>query len=419
MKKQLTYLILLVTISVNAYGQLSLKTNIEAASIKLELFEHKTNLSFIDSILKDNKVLALGESSHATSDFFKMKFMIIKYCVTELGYKSIGIEADYAGTKQLNSFLTDGDGKIDDAIYDMGTAAWMTLEMKEIIEWLREYNSNKSAKDKIQIWGFDMQFSIMTVQLLKKFILLYPDEKQIDIDFLDTIQSWKNANQIDKIMLDNFIKQLHELSIRMNDSDRNELLRLTQIIQQTIYYKSKTDYVERLIVRDSCMAVNVKSNLNFYNHKAIIWAHNGHIAKSKNYKNWRPMGNYLNSWLNDSYYPLGLMTESGSLGFYNRITNTNDSIQIPFDSRKKSYDKILACNNYDNFFIDIKSSLNNQVLRQLFSEKHLTRTIDLIYNTKTKNYYVQNNYFKESLYENFNGIIFIRQTSAARPIKFN
>jgi erythromycin esterase len=419
MRQQLTFQIIFLTISINAYGQLPLKSNLEAASIKIELFETKDNLTFLDSILKDNKVLALGESTHGTSDFFKMKFMIIKYCVTELGYKSIGIEADYAGTKQLNSFLTEGNGNIDDAIYDMGIAAWMTIEMKEIIEWLKDFNSNKSAKDKIQIWGFDMQFSNATVEDLKRIVLPYAKNNEFEIHFFDTIQSWKYSNQINKAKLDGFIKNLKELSKIMNVSDRINLLRLTQILEQTMYFKSKTDYVERLIVRDSCMAFNVNTTLDFYKHKSILWAHNGHIAKSKNYKNWRPMGSYLNKEYGDSYYPLGLMTEKGSIGFYNRLTLMNDTIEIPFDSKKKSYDKILANNSYDNFFIDIKSSLKKPTLKQLFSEKHLTRTIDLIYNTKTKNYYVQNNYFKESLYENFNGIIFIRQTRGARPLKFN
>ena len=366
-------------------AQVELSDGFDKVFIKLDPRENATDISFLDSVLNKNQILALGESSHGTSDFFKMKFKIIKYCIINLGYKSIGIEADCAGTRLMNDYIVSGKTSIDEAIYKMGIAAWMTEEMKEIILWLKDYNQNKKVQDKIKFWGFDMQFSNHTIELLKINLAKYPNLDKAAITFLDTLKYLKSPEQFKNPQLSSLIKQLNQISYKMSDIDKQETLQLIQLLSQTILFKSTNEFRDKLRIRDSCLFQNVQTFMNLYSEKAILWAHNGHIAKSKHDDIWKPMGCYLKESIGSAYYSLGLMTGSGSIGFYNRITKNNDSLQIPHDKRKKSYDRFFA--NYSNhgYYVDIASTFNNPNFKDQFTQKKLIRTIDLNYFSKQKN----------------------------------
>jgi erythromycin esterase len=68
-----------------------------------------SELSFLD-LLRDSKVVALGEATHGTREFFQMKHRIFQYLVEYCQHKAFGFEADFGESIYLNNYVTKEDG---------------------------------------------------------------------------------------------------------------------------------------------------------------------------------------------------------------------------------------------------------------------------------------------------------------------
>jgi erythromycin esterase len=55
--------------------------------------EDLSDLSYLKTILKNKKVVLLGESSHGIGEFYSLKSRIVKYLHSELGYEVIFMES--------------------------------------------------------------------------------------------------------------------------------------------------------------------------------------------------------------------------------------------------------------------------------------------------------------------------------------
>jgi erythromycin esterase len=410
MRNHLFILLVLVVLSTNIRAQDEYCDVMKKYSIELSKEDKIEQFGFLDSILRNAKILSLGENTHGSHEFFTSKFQIIKYCITNLNYSTIGIESDYAGTQIANDYIQKGIGTPENAVYNMGISAWMTKEMREILEWLKQTNTSKTDQNKISIYGFDMQFPKPTLSKLKLELLQLNYSSVSD---LDTLLNSKSLMQINKEYLDKLTYEIREFANLQNDTIKNKLLGLVHSMITSINYLSINDEYQRANFRDKFMSENILNSHKIKQGKTIIWAHNEHITQKGNYGNWQTMGEHLKNELGSAYYSIGLLTSNGHLGFYNKITRSADSLNIPVDN-SNSYESIFKACDLPCFFIDLTQSKQNSSIQNLFSKNKSVSTIDLVYDMKKKEYNVKKNIFKNNLLDKFDGIIFIETTTAAK-----
>lgn len=404
-------LILAFVGSVKVFAQDNICTELNKASIQLHQDSTYQQFSFLDSTLKNVNILALGESSHGTHEFFTSKFEVIKYCVLNLNYKVFGVESDYAGTELANEYITTGKGTAQSAVFNMGISAWMTAEMRDILDWLKEYNRNQSDFAKVRLFGFDMQYSAFALNQLKATLTPLGFAS---IAYIDTVSTWKTAKQINNGLLEQLSSDVLRFAAKQNPQVQTKLEGLVRAMEKAVTYLSITDQHQRENFRDQLMYENT---LEFYGknrNKMIIWAHNEHITKASNFKSWNTMGHLLYKDLRDKYYAMGLMTIEGKVGFKNLVTKTGDSVDIPVDT-KKSFESFLAECGSPYFYIDIQRAITiNANLAKYLNQVIQTFTIDLTYNAKKREYVLKKNYFKNRIADKFDGVLFIRTTAASR-----
>lgn len=411
MKHNLLISFLLILITADT---LSAQTNIcnelKKNSIKLNIEDNFSQFAFLDSTLRNNNILAIGENSHGTHEFFTTKFQIIEYCITKLNYTTIGIESDYAGTLNANEYIQRGIGTAADAVYSMGISAWMTKEMKGILEWLRQYNIDKPDQHKVSIYGFDMQFTKPTLTRLKLELTKLDCSS---VTLLDTLFSLKNGAQVDSNYLSKVIFELTNFANLHKDTLKTTLIGLIHSMTTSITYLTITDEHKRANFRDKFMSENIINITRSKPLKTIIWAHNEHITQKGNIGLWHTMGEHLKKEFGNGYYSIGLLTSNGRLGFYNRNTKQGDSLDIPVD-KNNSYERVFTECGAPFFYLDLTLSKQNLTMKNLFSKNKTMITIDLSYDPKKREYKVKKNIFKNNLIDKFDGIIFIEKTTAAR-----
>ena len=120
---------------------------------------HTHSLPSVDSFeldllrpsLAGRQVVALGEATHGTSEFFRLKHSVIAYLVTELGFRNYGMEISPADGEFLNRYIHGEDVDPAAVLY----WPWATEEVLAMLNWMRAYNAGVEAADQLMLYGID------------------------------------------------------------------------------------------------------------------------------------------------------------------------------------------------------------------------------------------------------------------------
>jgi erythromycin esterase-like protein len=79
-----------------------------------------SDLQPFKKILKDVKVLRVGETTHGTREFFQFKHRLFEFLVRELGFTVFTLEASYAGCQPINDYVLYGKGGSGNSVIKSG-----------------------------------------------------------------------------------------------------------------------------------------------------------------------------------------------------------------------------------------------------------------------------------------------------------
>jgi len=133
-------------------------------------------------------IVALGEGTHGTREFFLLKHRIVKYLVTSLGFSVLAIEANMPEARPLNTYVLTGEGDPKELLRSMRFWAWNTQEMLDLIGWMREVN--RSGRHRIQFAGFDMQSIESAMATVRTFVAQSDSAELSPLD-----ETWRRARQ--------------------------------------------------------------------------------------------------------------------------------------------------------------------------------------------------------------------------------
>lgn len=124
-------------------------------------------------------IVALGEATHGTREFFQLKHRMIEFLASQKGFTIFSIEANMPEAYRLNDFVLNGKGDPKELLKGMYFWTWNTEEVLNLILWMREFN--QSGKGRMEFTGFDMQTPTVSMEIVRKFV------QQYDSPYLDTV----------------------------------------------------------------------------------------------------------------------------------------------------------------------------------------------------------------------------------------
>lgn len=361
----------------------------------VETFEadHSFNdIDFLKERLKDKELISLGEVTHGTSEVFKYKDRLVRFLVTNLGYKAIAFEGDFVAIENIDDYI---NGKKDSLVFISGTPLISTN--RSMIEWLKEYNHHQPDPDKVHVYGIETRgFS----NVIKKVIESIPEISSADKILLKEIQL-KPYQKIEKADIKDLKSVLARLQkIRATGFNGHYIKLLSQIVDG--YYETTKRF------RDNYMADNViwaKERAN--NHKLILWAHNGHVAKTGIF-NVPSTGTHLEKRYGLKYFVIATDFNHGKahvnvsagkgkpmLGF--------QAYYYPEVDTKNGYEFYFKQCRFKNFILDIDAALKDPVLDRFLTEPLHMRMIGALSipaNTKL------------SIAKNFDLVVYFNETGS-------
>lgn len=396
--------LILCLITLSASGQSVDIEKLEQSLIPIEhLYDAKESFSGF-------RLIGLGEATHGTSEFFSIKAEFIKYLILNEGFNTIIFEGSYSNSKSINKYITEGEGNVYHAIIDLGPWCWYTKEVLELVEWLKDYNSNKQPTEKVQFYGCDMQILKFTIDALTTYINnlgILENDLQAKLESVKALTSYRKLNKEQSQLIQDLLGELKlvfsdpKTQAHIDPASYHNLRILEQWFERITTKKDQPNK------RDEFMAENVQFILSLNeNNKAVVWAHNTHIARNKD-MNQRliPMGYHLASRYGENYFAIGFGFNSGVFN----TTNGNERTVTVGNADENSSDFQFSKSALPTFFLNVRD-LDTHV--PLIHEKSKSRNVG-------QTYYPKGSYRYHVISESYDGVIFVRETTASELLDFN
>ncbi|WP_442845487.1 erythromycin esterase family protein [Leeuwenhoekiella sp. H156] len=294
-----------------------------------ELLPPETNqisdLSFLETELKNRQLVMLGEQTHMYGNIFEMKARIVEYLHQQLGFKTIAIESPMYDIWKINQSDFDSK-KLNDAVWGVWSN---TTEFQRLVNYIKDND--------LKVIGFDTQI-INTQQFIEDFFDFLENrelELKLDEDDMGIIIEGVLDNgafdeeDINFNLYENELKRiLRELEKSESDETNyywNQFIKNLLACSRDAYYNTEeiltTDFANKNYnIRDAQMADNLLSYLGRNpDEKILVWADNIHIIndmtsiKKPVVKEFLPMGSYIHKALREKAYSLATLHANDSL----------------------------------------------------------------------------------------------------------
>ena len=437
-----------LTLSVDGHAVSELRTGADASPAEVRwLTAHSTplrdvrppssnapddsDLDLFTKIVGDARVVALGESTHGTREFFLAKHRLLEYLVRRLGFSVFAIEANQVAVQTTNRYVLGGPGTAREAMRVM-FAVWNTEEMEALVEWMRGYNAAHPAR-LIRFVGYDMQDQRRPADTLRAFLERKEPSLVATFDHLlgeyraqrswstpqiaDTTRSrwrvnaerlWQDVNGRRSVWLANSPSASDSLSVEWAVQSAN-LLRQSALGNETLNVPD----------RDSLMAANLGWVLQVLapGERAVVWAHDVHVSAGGDAKlsfySGATMGAQLRRMFGDAYRRFSLLTYEGAYSATRGLTDYTmieaAALPAPSGSLEKALHRVVRPAKTVGLIVDLRSSRGKADARWLERPQRLRHVGYAAYDFA---------FDLEAVFPlEFDGVIFVDRTTASRIIR--
>lgn len=281
------------------------ETIIQAIKDEAIPFLEMEDLFSLIAEIGDEKYVLLGESSHGTAEFYKIRAGISKKLIVDKGFTFVAVEGDWPACQQVNRYIKGFDNPFTNARQVLSsfnrwpTWMWANEELIDFIEWLKEYNEKQSEDQKVGFYGIDVYSLWESMEEVIGYLekINSPDLEAAKKAF-SCFEPFNrrpekygvSASFYSEGCHDEIIKLLTDISRskhKYEDPEENSLnLEVNALIAANAenYYRTMiVNDNESWNIRDRHMVEVIKKISDFYkyNAKGIIWEHNTHVGDAR------------------------------------------------------------------------------------------------------------------------------------------
>ena len=399
------------------------------------------------SRIGDATLVLLGEASHGTHEFYRIRADITRRLIDEKGFTAVAAEADWPDAYRVNRFVR-GDGSVVDANAALGgfrrfpTWMWRNTEVLAFVNWLRARNDGMAdAADKAGFYGLDLYSLHASIAAVLDYLDRHDPAAAgraryrygcFD-PFGDDAQAYGYAavSDIAQSCEDEVVAQLLELSRAIGragsgvdwgrgDDDLFSAEQNARLVRNAeAYYRSMfRGRDESWNLRDGHMMETLQALMSLRTPprkpmKIVVWAHNSHLGDARatemGARGELNLGQLVREQHADNAVLVGFSTHHGSV---TAATDWDDPAQ-----RKRvrpglpgSCEALFHAVGIPQFQL----RLDDRALATALEAPRLQRAIGVIYRPQTER---QSHYFRTVLARQFDWLIHIDASSALVPLE--
>ena len=295
-----------------------------------------SDLMPLKELLKDKKIISLGENTHGFGDQFQLKARLAIFLHEELDFDLILFEE---GLSDMGLIWERMDGLSAGELTSKFLHYYQNEEMEDLYAYLK---NSHDKEDPLILQGIDCQaqqdyFKTVFSEIAAPYNQRLADSLRYGLHEINNMYGHQITNKDEAAFYrsrDKFAKSCQELADFLEEYEKKlyedqhlskkEFKLLKRSLQNFQAY-TQLEFGDlwstaELELRDSLMADNITWLLEeaYPGKKALIWAHNYHIAKENVYlDSTKWMGVHLKERYKEEYYSLGSLVYEGA--FFNHF----------------------------------------------------------------------------------------------------
>lgn len=108
----------------------------------------------------ERSLVLLGEASHGTAEFYRMRAEITRRLIREKGFEAVVVEADWPDALRLDRYVHGSGGDTLKSAFDdfrrFPQWMWRNTEVRDFIGWLERHNAGQGETGQVGFHGLDI-----------------------------------------------------------------------------------------------------------------------------------------------------------------------------------------------------------------------------------------------------------------------
>ena len=386
----------------------------------------------------DARVVLLGEATHGTAEFYRMRAKITHALIERRGFRTVALEADWPDAAHIDHYVRDREAPASEwqAFARFPTWMWRNRPFREFVDDLRAYNEQHPDERRVRVAGLDLYSLYTSVDVVLRYLEdVDPDTAKVARErygCLTPYQSdpaaygraaatgaYRSCERDVVRMLDDLLAKRLEIAKR-DDERYFDVVQNAQLVADAERYYRAMYYGahQSWNIRDRHMFDALKSLLEFEgpDAKAVVWEHNSHIgnaaATEMAARGEVNLGQLCREGFGTAAYSIGFGTHAGTVAAASDWDGPMQTKSI-VPSREDSYERVFHDAGVVRCLLPLRAC-DSGSSREKLSQARLERAIGVIYRPETER---ASHYFQAVLPEQFDEWIWFDETEAVQPIE--
>jgi protein-L-isoaspartate(D-aspartate) O-methyltransferase len=384
-----------------------------------------------------SRVVLLGESTHGTHEFYRMRARISRALIEHHGFRAVAVEADWPDAARVDRYARHLPPASTPwkPFSRFPTWMWRNEEVRLFAEWMRAYNGRVESGRQAGFYGLDLYSLFTSAEAVLSYLdRVDPDAARVARARYGLLTPWQAdpaaygravvsgrfescETEVVQVLVD-LLSQRLDYQARDGESFFDASQNARVVADAEAYYRAMyRGNVASWNLRDRHMTDTLSALLKFLGPEArvVVWAHNSHVgdatATEMGAIGEHTLGQLCRERFGSSITLVGFGTDHGTVV---AATNWGEPHEVkrvrPADPR--SYEGLCHRVQLPNFLLPLRQPRRAAVQDELTAPR-LERAIGVIYRPETE---LQSHYFRASLPRQFDEWFWLDRTSALRPL---
>ncbi|MEA2750568.1 MAG: hypothetical protein QOI41_4711 [Myxococcales bacterium] len=397
--------------------------------------------SSVDALIEriaDARVVLLGEATHGTSEFYRMRARITRELIARKGFSFVAVEADWPDAARIDDYVLGRTRHVRLLEFTpferFPTWMWRNQEVHDFVEWLRAYNADH-REAKAGFHGLDLYSMFTSMAAVLAYLdHVDPDTAKIARDRYGALTRWQDEPEAygEAVLAgryesseDAVVTMLREMLARrveyaqrdgelFFDATQNaRVVADAERYYRAMYYGSRASWN----LRDEHMFGTLESLLAFHGpeSKGIVWEHNSHVgnaaATEMSVRGEHNVGQLCRTKFGQHAYIIGFGTDHGIVAAASNWDEPVQSMEVR-PAHRESYEHVFHRSSVPAFMLHLRDPRRRAIIEEL-EVARLERAIGVIYRPDTE---LASHYFYATLPHQFDEYVWFDETRAVRPL---
>ncbi len=398
-----------------------------------------SSISALIERIGDCRLVLLGESTHGSSEFYRMRARISRELIRR-GFDFVAVEADWPDAASIDDYVLGDPPR--SALRFMPferfpTWMWRNEEVIEFVEWLRQRNLAEDDRNRrVGFHGLDLYSLFTSIGVVLAYLdRVDPDAARAARARYALLTPWqKDPSAYGRAVLTGryesseqaVVSILREMLKRRLDYARRDGERFFDAAQNARVVANAERYYRAMYygsapswnLRDTHMFDTLEALMAFYgpNARGIVWEHNSHVgdalATEMSARGELNLGQLSRTKFGSSVYIVGFGTDHGTVAAASNWDEPMQRMRVR-PAHPSSYERLFHDSGIPSFCLHLREPRRVELRDELIPPR-LERAIGVIYRPETE---LESHYFHASIPHQFDELVWFDETRAVTPLE--